>query len=100
LYASSCRENTCHDVHVDGDPRDRDFEDARAEVEQRLRELKTAVFEVAAIQARRALEVAAIVFGLTLAFVIPERSITTAELWFLGVAIGLLGASIVLALLL
>jgi hypothetical protein len=85
-------------VHVDGDPRDRDVEAARADAEAALRELKAAVFDVAATQARRALEVAAIVFGLTLAFVVPEGSITTAELWFLGTAIGLLGGSIVVGL--
>lgn len=65
---------------------------------KRTQELAAAVYGLLRTQTQHVLEVAGIVFGLTIAFVVPERSITTTELWFLGAAILLLGASIVLGL--
>ena len=64
----------------------------------RAREQHAALFRLDETQARRCLEVTAIVFGLTIAFAVPERNVTTGELWALGAAIALLGASIVVGL--
>jgi hypothetical protein len=83
------------------DQRDRGVEAGRAELApgvKRTQELAAAVYGLLRTQTQHVLEVAGIVFGLTIAFVVPERSITTTELWFLGAAILLLGASIVLGL--
>lgn len=90
---------------MDGDPRDPDVEAAEAELAadraamyDTFREQHASLFRLHETQARRCLEVAAIVFGLTIAFAVPERNVTTGELWALGAAIALLGASIVVGL--
>jgi hypothetical protein len=98
---------------MDGDPRDPDVEAAEAKLGaqraelaaaeaamyDRVREQHASLFRLDETQARRCLEVAAIVFGLTIAFAVPERNVTTGELLALGAAIALLGASIVVGLL-
>jgi hypothetical protein len=90
---------------MDGDPRDPDVEAAEAELDafeaamyDKAREQHATLFRLDETQARRCLEVTAIVFGLTIAFAVPERNVTTGELWALGAAIALLGASIVVGL--
>jgi hypothetical protein len=82
---------------MDGDPRDPDVEAAEAELDafeaamyDKAREQHATLFRLDETQARRCLEVTAIVFGLTIAFAVPERNVTTGELWALGAAIALL----------
>ena len=91
---------------MDGDPRDREVDAAQAEAAARAeaaelakaREAYAVLFGLAETQARRGLEVAGIVFGLTIAFVVPTQSISEGELWLLTAAIILLGLAILVGL--
>jgi hypothetical protein len=99
-----------------GDPRDPDFEAAEAELQDPKPEDAATPAKIAAqrdgnrgpppavahrlseTQAGRVLEVSGIVFGLTVAFVAPDRTISFGELVFLGIAIVSLGGSILVSL--